>query len=521
MSSAPVEEEITGLGRNGDGRGGVGSLLAGIRLVFDNPLTRLALRAATKPVECVYDGRRVEAPLVYHALGMFAGETLYQCPLTARFLGGLINTILRLVVKMFHGDLEEARSALRDPAVRRGIALVLKGLGLYGVTVPQELPAPFLIVWNFTNMCNLRCKHCYQRADKPLPDELSLEEKIMVVDQLDKAGVAAIALSGGEPTIHPHFYRIVHEIAKRGMYVAVATNGWVFADKEKLEKAVRLGLRYVEVSVDSANPRKHDWFRGVPGSWKRAVKALENAVELGVNHAMAVTITKANIGEVDDILDLAESIGVKRVVFFNFVPTGRGKENLWLDLDPVERERFLRKIFREMRKRKIEIVSTAPQYSRVSLQMTGGEEVAPTHFYVGADPVIKAVAEFIGGCGAGRIYAAIQPNGDVSPCVFLPVKVGNLREKTFWGIWTTSPLFKKLRDRSLLKGFCGKCPYRNICGGCRARAYGYYGDPLAPDPGCIYNLREWKQLVEEIKKAKPVIRAQPAPTRVATVRPGP
>jgi len=142
----------------------------------------------------------------------------------------------------------------------------------------------------------------------------------------------------------------------------------------------------------------------------------------------------------------------------------------------------------------LQIVSTAPQYGRVALQVSGGQEVAPTHFAVSGDPIVKAVAEFVGGCGAGRIYAAIEPNGDVVPCVFLPIVVGNLRKQSFWDIWTKSKLFEDLRDRDKLKGFCRVCPYRNICGGCRARAYGYYGDPLAPDPGCIYNLKDWNEL---------------------------
>ncbi len=480
----------------GGERGGIGALLAGLRILFNNPVSRLLLRIATSEVKCGYSGRSVKAPIIYHALSMYAGENP-SCSLAVRFTSIIIDNIISLGVKLLKGREEEVREALKDPALRRGVALVLKGLGLYGVTVPQKLPAPFLIVWNFTNMCNLRCLHCYQRADKPLPNELSLEEKINVVDQLDEAGVAAIALSGGEPTIHPHFYRILYEIASRGMYAAVATNGWVFADIEKLEKAKKLGLRYVEVSIDSANPRRHDWFRGVPGSWERAVKALENAVKLGLNHAMAVTITKVNIHEVEEILDLAESIGVKRVVFFNFVPTGRGKENVWLDLDPFEREEFLRTIYKEMCKRKIEIVSTAPQYGRVALQLSSGGSVAPTHFYVGGDPIVKAVAEFVGGCGAGRIYAGIQPDGTLIPCVFMPIPIGNLRKESFWKLWTSSPLLNSLRDRGKLKGYCRNCIYRNICGGCRARAYGYFGDPLAPDPGCIYNARYWKTIVEE------------------------
>ncbi|RLG79814.1 MAG: radical SAM/SPASM domain-containing protein, partial [Thermoprotei archaeon] len=214
----------------------------------------------------------------------------------------------------------------------------------------------------------------------------------------------------------------------------------------------------------------------------------------------AVTLTKANIDEIEDILDLAEEIGVRRVVFFNFVPVGRGRNYIWLDLSPTEREKVLRTLFREMKKRRgLQIISTAPYYGRVSMQLSGGEDVAPTHFYVGGDPIIRAIAEFIGGCGAGRIYAAIQPNGDVTPCVFMPITVGNLRKKPFWNIWLNSSLFNLLRNRDRLKGFCGKCPYRNICGGCRARAYAYYKDPIAPDPGCIFNSKYWKELQNQQK----------------------
>ena len=493
---------MAGDGKNGER--GLGAFLAGVRIALGNQVVRAVFRGLSKRATCTYsDMGEVNAPLVYHLLAAYAGASVSGCPFTVRFLKPFIGLLLDTMVKLLHGDVEIVKEALRDPPVRRGVALVLEGLGLYGVTVPQKLPAPFLVVWNFTNMCNLRCLHCYQRADKPLPDELTLEEKLDVVRQLDEANVAAVALSGGEPTIHPHFERVLGEIARRGMYAAVATNGWVFADIERLKRAVDLGLRYVEVSVDSANPRKHDWFRGVPGSWQRAVKALENAVKLGVNHAMAVTITKANIDEVEDILDLAESIGVKRVVFFNFVPTGRGKENLWLDLTPEEREEFMRTVFHEMKKRGIEIEVTAPQYGRVALQESGGREVIATHFAseASADPVVKAVAEFVGGCGAGRIYAAIQPNGDVAPCVFLPVKVGSLREKSFREIWEESPLLRKLRDRDNLRGFCKRCPYRAICGGCRARAYAYLGDPLGPDPGCIYNKRVWDAIEKALKEA--------------------
>ena len=479
-------------------KGGVSALIASTRLVLGNPFIRLLLKSASREVKCLHGECIEEKSIVYHALSKYGGVSV-KCSLGVRFVLDLVNAAIKLGVTILGGDDREVVQAFKDPAIRRGIDSVLRSIAAYGVTTPQRLLAPFMVVWNFTNMCNMKCLHCYQRAGCPLPSELTLEEKLKVVEELDKMGVASLALSGGEPTIHPDYLTVVKAAAKRGLYAAVATNGWKYSDIDELRKAVEAGLRYVEVSVDSADPRRHDTFRGIEGSWSRAIKALENAVKLGLSHAMAVTITKENINEVDEILDLAESIGVKRVVFFNFIPVGRGVEIAESDPDPFTREKFMRHIYREMKRRKIEIYTTAPQYGRVVLQMSRGVETAPTHCVVRGDAITTAIAEFIGGCGAGRIYAAIQPDGVVTPCVFMPIAVGNLRAKSFRELWYGDRLMMSLRDKGLLRGFCGRCPYRNVCGGCRSRAYAYFDDPLGPDPGCIYNYAFLKKQSSEIR----------------------
>ena len=149
----------------------------------------------------------------------------------------------------------------------------------------------------------------------------------------------------------------------------------------------------------------------------------------------------------------------------------------------------------------IEVLSTAPQYARVVLQESGGRDVTPTHFYLGTDRGrdLDVLAEFIGGCGAGRLYCALQPNGDVTPCVFMPRWiVGNLRDREFSAIWRTldtAEAYRCFRSRDALGGACGTCAYRYVCGGCRARALGYFGDPTAPDVGCIRNRRFWRDVV--------------------------
>ncbi|WP_297069906.1 radical SAM/SPASM domain-containing protein [Thermococcus sp.] len=470
--------------------------LKAFKLILGNPISRALLRPSLKKYEI--NGR--ELPALYWALSVYAGESLNE-PLMIRFQADIIKVLLKLGIRIAHGDEEAVKEALlRDPHIRRGIWVVLEGIARYGVTVPQKLPSPFLIVWNFTNMCNFKCMHCYQRADRPLRSELSLGEKLNLVDQLDKAGVAGVALSGGEPTIHPDFYRVVKELASRGIHTSVATNGWTFAEKENLQKAIDLGLQYVEVSIDSAKPEKHDKFRGIPGAWEHATKALENAVGLGISHGMAVVMDKETYTEIDDILDLAENIGIKRVIFFNLVPTGRAEDMVKIDLSPEEREDFMKEVYHQMKKRKLEILTTAPQYARVTLLESSGKNVTPAHFYIGEDNSVKTLAEFIGGCGAGRIYSGIEPDGTVVPCVFLPLPVGNVRRRGFKEIWENSKIFNLLRDRDNFTGTCRNCPYRNICGGCRARAYHYTTDLLGDDPGCVINRRLWDDLV---KRGKP------------------
>ncbi len=485
MNAPGVVEESNGGGNQ------LTTALKAFKLILGNPLARALIRPSLKKYEI--NGR--ELPALYWALSVYAGESLNE-PMMIRFQADVIKILLKLGIKLAHGNEEAVKEALlRDPHIRRGIWVVLEGIAKYGVTVPQRLAGPFLIVWNFTNMCNFRCKHCYQRADRPLSSELSLEEKLMLVDQLDKAGVAAVAISGGEPTIHPDFYRIVKELASRGIHTSVATNGWTFAEKEKLQKAVDLGLKYVEVSIDSARPEKHDEFRGIPGAWEHATKTLENAVEIGISHGMATIMDKETYEEIDDILDLAENIGVKRVIFFNLVPTGRAEEMVKIDLSPEEREEFMKEVYHQMKKRKLEILTTAPQYARVTLLESKGKNVTPAHFYIGENNSVKTLAEFIGGCGAGRIYSGIEPDGTVVPCVFLPLPVGNVRTKTFKDIWEHSRIFNLLRDRDNFTGQCKTCPYRNICGGCRARAYHYTVDLLGDDPGCVINKRLWEDIV--------------------------
>lgn len=421
-----------------------------------------------------------------NALAMASGEAI-DCCLSCKSYSLLIKSLLKLGGMAFGVDYGDLANYIRDPIVRRGLLSVLVGIGKFGITKPQLLNAPFLVVWNFTNACNLKCKHCYQSARARSPDELNLGEKLRLVDELADSGVVSIAFSGGEPLLSPDFFEVARRSSERGMFVALATNGTLIT-KEVAKELKGAGVGYVEISLDSAMPEVHDGFRGVEGAFERTVRAVAHCAKEGIFTCVATTVTKMNLREVPRLIELSKELGAKRFMAFNFIPTGRGREVAGMDLSPEEREDLLRILQRESEKG-IQVLSTAPQYARVCLEASHGLMVSPTHFYIGhAEWDLGALAEFIGGCGAGRLYCAIQPNGDVTPCVFMPsLVVGNVRERSFLEIWHGSDVMGRMRRRDLLSGNCGQCPYKFICGGCRARALAYFGDFMAPDPGCVRN----------------------------------
>ncbi len=375
---------------------------------------------------------------------------------------------------------------------------ILKTLAYNGLSQPFRMYGPALIVWNYTNVCNLRCRYCYQSAGRPLPDELTLEEKIDLINQMVEAGTAFLAFSGGEPILGPHFWDVL-KYASRFLHISIATNGTLLEDRKLVEKLADFGAKNVFVSLDGATPESHDYIRG-HGNFNRTIRGIENLVanpylNVGIN----MVVTKRNYHEVEDVLKLAVELGVNSFTHYNFIPTGRGKEDYEQDLSPEEREDLLNLLYDWFERRKetgLNIISTSPEFARIIYDRSGGRSAGLFHYSADSGTVISGVIKYAGGCGAGRVYAAVQPNGLVSPCVFMPdVIVGNVREKRLIDIWRESDLMWALSDRENYHFNCPK--YRYICGGCRARAYAY-GDILGGDPGCLV----YKKLKEEMDKIK-------------------
>ncbi|MCL4411754.1 MAG: radical SAM protein [Candidatus Thermoplasmatota archaeon] len=444
--------------------------------------------------------RMTEQKKFEHILGVFAGvESTRNVKESTQ--SKVLEAALKRGMKTFHiENMEIIKGALKEKYVRKGVALTLRSVAKYGITKPQIFDAPLMIVWNTTKLCNLHCKHCYANAGVKSHDEMTLEQKLQVIDKFDKAGVTMIAFSGGEPLMSPDFWKIAEYASSKGIYTTIATNGTLLT-KSVVNRLAEVGIKYIEVSLDSADPAIHNEFRGQQMAWERTVEGIKNVVEKGVfDNAIATTATKYNYKNMDKMLDLAISLKVKRFIVFNFVPTGRGKGIINEDLSPKEREDLLTFLYDKWQaKLGPEIYSTSPEYSRIGINkiLDGtGKTYSPTHFVpmdAGSNGI--AMAEFLGGCGAGRIYAALEDNGDLEPCVFLPIKVGNVLKGDFNEIWRNSKVLQDLRSRDGLEGVCGTCPFKYSCGGCRARAYGYFGDYMQSDPGCVLNEKAYEEVV--------------------------
>jgi uncharacterized radical SAM superfamily Fe-S cluster-containing enzyme len=232
---------------------GVDTLIT-LRRIFENPFSKFLLKYFTKEDK------------LKHALEIYCKvkePKNFRAKINAKIVGFFINR----AAKTF-GRKENIAEIFKKPVYLRGLNLVLKSIGEYGITRPQKLSAPFLVVWDYTNLCNLKCKHCYANAGKFANDELTTEQKYEVVDQLDKAGVVAIAFSGGEPLMRKDLFEIASYTKEKGMYASIATNGTLIS-KGVAKKLKKIGIDYVEISLDHVNPVIHDRFRGVRGAWKK------------------------------------------------------------------------------------------------------------------------------------------------------------------------------------------------------------------------------------------------------------
>lgn len=316
----------------------------------------------------------------------------------------------------------------------------------------NEKQPPTLISWNITLKCPLKCDHCYVDAgDREVADVITTKEAFHVIDQICEVGRPVLILSGGEPLCRPDIFDIARYGTSKGLRIGLGTSGY-FLDKKTVQKLKESGVKAVAVSLDSDDPELHDAFRGVSGVWERAVQAIRYCLEEGFYVQINMSVIRPEISAVMRGINFGREIGVRDFQVFFPVSTGRRKE-MGVE-SPEQYERIIREMLVASRGVDINVRPTcAPQFRRIA------EEEGIINPRWGR------------GCIAGITYCRIYANGDVTPCPYIPVSSGNLRETSFYDIWYHSKIFTALRDENTLTGSCGICEYKTICGGCRARAY--------------------------------------------------
>ncbi|MDP6775155.1 MAG: radical SAM protein [Candidatus Latescibacteria bacterium] len=331
------------------------------------------------------------------------------------------------------------------------------------------------VSWNLTQRCNLQCSHCYLDAAFRVGrkvDELSTQDCYNIIGQIAEVNPnALLILTGGEPLLRSDIFSIVRRAAERGFFVVVATNGTTI-NPTNVRQMVDAGVKGVGLSLHSSREEMHDRFTDVPGSWQAAVDAAVVLREAGMEFVIQTSVMAWNYEEIPQIVDFAYQLGAKFYNLYLLVCTGRGQG--LTDVSSVQYERLLAGLYEIQKKhvgRMLISAKCAPQYKRVIYEDNPDS------------PFLKSHA---GGCPAATHYCQIDPRGEVTPCPYMPIGVGNLRETPFAAIWREAPLLKELRDRSLLEGRCGVCEFRSLCSGCRARAYAKTKNYLAEDPSCRY-----------------------------------
>ena len=389
---------------------------------------------------------------------------------------------------------------------------------------------PRLIFWELTKGCNLRCIHCRATATElSSPTDLSTQAARDIIDQIAEVSKPILVLSGGEPLFRSDIFQLARYGTDKGLRVALATNG-TLVTKAVAQMIVDSGVQRVAISLDGVDAVTHDSFRGIPGAFDAAIAGFRNLKNLGMSVQINTTIARHNAHQLPQVLELAKTLGADALHTFLLVPVGCGVDIAAEQMVPPEEyERMLNWFYDRSLEGGIEMKATcAPHYFRVVRQRRVAEHrseaaaaaahnaplaveapqhpssIGPTEMAMPGSTGMEIKPQGIGrpighpgshpsdmnamtkGCLAGTAVCFISHQGEVYPCGYLPALAGDLRKQAFADIWENSFVFNQLRDTNNLQGKCGCCEFRNVCMGCRARAYAATGNYLDEEPFCAY-----------------------------------
>jgi AdoMet-dependent heme synthase len=337
-----------------------------------------------------------------------------------------------------------------------------------------------LVAWEITRNCNLNCVHCRAAATSgPYSGELDTPAAYKLLDQIAEIGKPIIILTGGEPLLRDDIFDVARYGNDKGFRMVMAINGTLITEAVA-HQLVDAGIQRISISIDGAAEVSHDDFRGVKGAFNGAINGIKNARSAGLSFQINTTITKANVAQIPAIQKMAVDLGAEAHHIFLLVPTGRGKYLLDEEISATEYEKTLNWFYDQQKNVPMQLKATcAPHYYRILRQRARKEGTKVTFETHGLDAVTR-------GCLGGTGFCFVSHRGIVQPCGFLDLNCGDVTKTSFDDIWRGSPIFNNLRQYEKLKGKCGKCQYKAVCGGCRARAYEATGDYMAEEPLCSY-----------------------------------
>lgn len=329
--------------------------------------------------------------------------------------------------------------------------------------------APHVLTWELTRACGLKCRHCRANAiPKRNEKELSLEEICLVLDDLSTSFKMPplVVFTGGDPVERPDLSQIIAESVKRGLHTAVSPSVTPLLTREVLKSWAMLGVKTVSISIDGPGPSVHDVFRRVDGTFTASVARARDVTDLGMKLQINTSVCGDTLAGMPQMGELVKELKASSWEVFFVVPTGRGRVLPHLTAEEAEGTLRWLALYSKTVDFRVTAIA-APQFRRVLLENVPGTKW----------PQIPAIREAQG-------FVFIDHLGSVYPSGYLPVKAGNVRNAPLSKIYRSSELFVSLRNPDLLKGRCGQCEYKRICGGSRARAYGVTADIQAEDPAC-------------------------------------
>ncbi len=351
---------------------------------------------------------------------------------------------------------------------------------MHGTQAKGEV-LPRVMAVEVTRRCNLACVHCRATSSESAPEgELSLSEYKALFDNVASFASPIVILTGGEPLLREDLFDLASYVTQLGLRVAVSTNGTLLNDGT-ITRLKAAGVKTCSISIDGSNADVHDDFRQQEGAFAKSLEGIRMLMDAGLKVQINTSLTRRNMDDLSDIYKLVKTINPNAWHVFMLVPTGRaeetGKEEL---ITSAEYETILNYIYEKNRDDEMEIKPTcAPQYYRILRQRAKEEGIPVDVEHFGLNARTR-------GCLAGMGFVFVSYLGEVFPCGYYPKQAGDVRKQPFEQIWRESPLFEKLRNFKNYGGYCGKCAFLKVCGGCRARSYAVLGDDMAEEPFCSF-----------------------------------